>query len=257
MGVGYTRGQHGGFTIIEVMLFLGITGLLALTLLGGWTTMINTQRYKDSVKSVQSFLQTQYNLVYNVEILEKGDNPLYCRVDGSGEVELTTTPIAGRGQSECVQMGRVIKITNGTEFKAYAVIGVDVQDDTSTTDAASFIAHKPVAVDDESLALTNGEFIVPWQAEVVYPQAVGGGRQNVALAIVRSPLTGSVHTYAVSSPVDTVPDVTAMINPANQAELTLCLDPGVAFAGDRIGVVVRERASAQSFVQTIQGSDLC
>ena len=91
----------------------------------------------------------------------------------------------------------------------------------------------------------------------MYPQSLGGGRQNIALAIVRSPLTGSVHTYAVNSPSDTLPDVTAMINPANQTELNLCLDPGVAFAGDRIGVVVRERASAQSFVQIIQDPDLC
>lgn len=245
-----------GFTIIETMLFLGITGLLALTLLGGWTTMINTQRYKDSVKTVQSFLQQQYSLVHNVEILERDDNGVYCGVNGSGEVELYEDG-AARGQSDCIQMGRLIKITNGTDIKAYAIFGVDIVDDVTTSDIASIASRKPRVVVEEQYALANSELTVPWQAEIEFPSSEGGGQQDVSLAIIRSPLTGSVHTYAANTPGGVISEIDDFIAAANEREVNLCMDPGTAFSGDRIGVVIKARASSQSFVQTIQDESLC
>lgn len=252
MGVRHKQGKNGGFTIIEVMLFLGITGLLALTLLGGWTTMINTQRYKDSVKTVQSFLQTQYNLVYNVENAEQVSGGLFCRVVG-GEPEFVTTG-APRGQSDCVQLGRLIHISGGTDIRAYAIVGADLPN-SANTDAEEILNRSPIIVENE-LQITENELTVPWQAEVVNPRDVGG-IQNVALAIIRSPLTGSVHTYRIGTDGVNLPDIESMIAVANEQEVNLCLDPGTVFAGNRIGVVVRERASAQSFVQVIQDEALC
>jgi len=253
MGVRHKQGKNGGFTIIEVMLFLGITGLLALTLLGGWTTMINTQRYKDSVKTVQSFLQTQYNLVHNVENVKQADGGPYCDVNASDEPRFVTAQMP-RGQSDCIQMGRLVHISNGTQIRSYAIVGADLAN-TATTDAAEIIRRNPIVVDGE-LQLSDSELSVPWQAEVVNRRNIGG-IQNVALAIIRSPLTGSVHTYRVSTDGVNLPDVESMIAVANEQEVNLCLDPGVAFSGNRIGVAIRERASAQSFVQIIQDETLC
>jgi type II secretory pathway pseudopilin PulG len=253
MGVWHKQGKNGGFTIIEVILFLGITGLLALTLLGGWTTMINTQRYKDSVKTVQSFLQTQYNLVYNVENAEQPDGGPYCDVNASDEPQFVTTE-SPRGQSDCIQMGRLIHISGGVDIRAYAIVGADMPNSAST-DAAEIIRRNPIIVENE-LQISENELTVPWQAEVVNRRDIGG-IQNVALAIVRSPLSGSVHTYRVTTDGVSLPDVEDMIAVGNEQEVNLCLDPGTAFAGNRIGVVIRERASAQSFVQIIQDEALC
>jgi type II secretory pathway pseudopilin PulG len=253
MGVRHKQGKNGGFTIIEVMLFLGITGLLALTLLGGWTTMINTQRYKDSVKTVQSFLQTQYNLVYNVENVKQDDGGPFCALNGSNEPQFVATGVL-RGQSNCIQMGRLIHISNGTQVRVYAIVGADLAN-TASTDAAEIVRRNPIVVNDE-LQISESELTVPWQAEVVNRRSIGG-IQNVALAIIRSPLTGSVHTYRVGTDGANLPDVESMIAVANEQEVNLCLDPGVAFAGNRIGVAVRERASAQSFVQIIQDDTVC
>jgi|GEM_PF-349356 len=262
MGVRSQKGRQGririiegGFTVIEVILFLAITGLLAFSLLGGWTAMINTQRYKDSVKTVQSFLQQQYNLVYNVENVKQADGGPYCVVNGSGEPEFVATGVS-RGQSNCIQMGRLVNITGGTQIRSYAIVGVDLVSDSTTTDSASIRGRNPIVVTD-GFQLTDNELEVPWQAEVVRRASQGGTRQNVALAIIRSPLTGSVHTYAVQTDGSTIPDIDSMAVPANEQEVTLCLDAGTAFSGGRIGVVVRQRASAQSFVQTIQDDSTC
>ncbi|MEP6710564.1 MAG: prepilin-type N-terminal cleavage/methylation domain-containing protein, partial [Candidatus Saccharibacteria bacterium] len=53
--------RHPGFTIIEVMLFLAISGALAVGILIGSNVAITSQRYRDSLNSLQSLLQQQYN----------------------------------------------------------------------------------------------------------------------------------------------------------------------------------------------------
>ena len=254
MGIAQQQGKTGaGFTIIEVILFLGITGLLALSLLGGWTTMINTQRYKDSVKTVQSFIQTQYNLVYNVEIIRDASGGPYCVVNGSGQPVFQASGDS-RGQSDCIQMGRLVHISQGSTIDVFPIVGVD-EEETATNDLQSIENRNPVIAQSD-LLLTENELTIPWQAEVKQP---GGSTdtQNVALAIVRSPLTGSVHTYVRPTDGVTVPTMDQMLTEGDERDVVLCLDPGTAFSGSRIGVIVRERASAQSFVQTIQEDGTC
>jgi len=89
-----------GFTIIETMLFLGITGLLIVGILAGTGNSISIQRYRDSVTSLQSMLQMQYSNVENVS-----NNSVAAKSCGA-----KTSP---RGQSDCVILGRFISTTDG------------------------------------------------------------------------------------------------------------------------------------------------
>ena len=50
-----------GFTLVEAMLFLAITGLLTVGILVGSGVAISQQRYRDSVNSLKSFIQDQYS----------------------------------------------------------------------------------------------------------------------------------------------------------------------------------------------------
>ena len=63
-----------GFTLIEVMLVLGLTGLLIVGMLGGTFTAIAHQRYNDSVRSFAEYLRTVYGEVLSPESLGAGNS---------------------------------------------------------------------------------------------------------------------------------------------------------------------------------------
>ena len=57
-----------GFTIIEVMLFLALTGLLLVGILGGLGGNIARQRYNDAVQDLANILRDQYSFVSDTQI---------------------------------------------------------------------------------------------------------------------------------------------------------------------------------------------
>ena len=60
--------EKKGFTILEVMLFLAITGLMLIGVIGGTYSAIASQRYTDSVRSFAEFLRQTYAEVISPEI---------------------------------------------------------------------------------------------------------------------------------------------------------------------------------------------
>lgn len=257
MGAHYHKSQQGraavganGFTVIEVVLFLGISGMLAVGLLGGWTTMINTQRYKDTAKTLQSFIQQQYNLVYNVE---NGRSPaLSCSGSNVDEIGAANP----RGQSSCILMGRFIEIQNGTALSVRAIVGQDLSEDNDATNDIDLIKDSaPELIPaDIDIGLTFSNLTVPWGGTIVDD---GGSPETMYVAIIRSPVSvsGAVHTYSTTS-FTTINDMVAVAN--ENRDVPLCIDPGNNFSGGRIGVAIKARASAQSYVQIItDDEDVC
>jgi type II secretory pathway pseudopilin PulG len=253
--MGIRRNQQG-FTIIEVTLFLALTGLLAVLLLGGWTVTLNTQRYKDSVKTLQSFVQQQYNLVYNVE--NGRGVELVC--DSSAQVEENTGTNPSRGQSDCVMMGRYIHINNGRELEVFAIVGREPTDPDRDLNDFEAIDDYQASLTKTTLGLTENELTIPWQAVVVG----GDGATDplsYAIAIVRAPHSGIVHTFVtgVANDTEALPAVTDLASAANESRDTnLCLDAGNPLAGGRMGVVINAGAASQSFIQPIpDGEGVC
>lgn len=255
-----------GFTIIETLLFLAISAVLGAALLTGWTAMINTQRYNDSIKTVQTFIQQQYTLVYNVQ---NGRTAMSaCVVGPDGRPQMATeddieggTPAMPPGQSSCIIMGRYIHIQGGNTLRVYPIVGVD----STTTSAVTatnkqvILARNPVYVADEQF-LAQSELKIPWQAQVVWPQVSPsvGQPMSRAIAIVRNPESGTVHTY-IGPAGDTLTSVVDTVSAAAvDSDTNLCLDPGVPMAGGKMGVVIQRGASAGSAVQLIGDSEsLC
>lgn len=231
-----------GFTIIEVVLFLAISGLLAVLLMTGWTVRVNTERYRDSVTTLQSFLQQQYNLVYNVE--NDRTNNLTC--NNAGRV---VTGVSAKGQTNCVLLGRFITIGvvgGETQLNVSAVVGLDAT--PTASDATKPLKELLVSlyganVVTQDVGLSETELTVPWGATIV-------GGQSVTASILRDPRTGAVHTYSI----DTNGSLNSLLaNSNNEAERHICLDPGAPFSGERIAVVIRASASSQNAIETEVG----
>ena len=70
--------EKSGFTIIEVMLVLGLTGMLLIGLLGGTFASIASQRYSDSVRSFAEYLRQEYSEVLSPESLGAGNSQKYA-----------------------------------------------------------------------------------------------------------------------------------------------------------------------------------
>jgi type II secretory pathway pseudopilin PulG len=244
---GWTVGTTDGFTIIEVILFLAISALLAATLLGGWTLTINTQRYKDSNKTLQSFLQEQYNLVYNVE--NGRDANLACTLSGT-ELSIHPVPLSNTppGQSDCVVMGRYIHVQNGTTLNVSTIVGLDQTPDSSQSDLQQMLAFKVQKV-DEVTGLTRSSLTIPWQATIVGQNGDPTAR-GYNIAIIRAPSSGIVHTFTQETSAQL--PVSQLVLTANERNpVYFCLDPGVTVTGPRTGVMIEALASAQSSVKVI------
>ena len=131
-----------GFTIIEVMLFLALSGLLLVGLLGGLGGNIARQRYNDAVQDVVNMLRDQYSFVSDTQIAlrlndgAKQDTSCYGLVKGDsvsppGEYfksQSISTPdsISFRGRTNCVIYGAVVTI-NEKYIETTELIGKDYQ----------------------------------------------------------------------------------------------------------------------------------
>ena len=62
-----------GFTIIEVMLVLAVTGLLLIAVLGGAFSNIAQQRFNDALRGFAEFLRQNYSEVISPESIGKAE----------------------------------------------------------------------------------------------------------------------------------------------------------------------------------------
>lgn len=179
-----------GFTIIEVLLFLSISGLMFVALMAGVSTNINQQRYRDSVTSLSGLFQQQYAEVSNTRN-DRDDN---WRCDAS-IVEQDLTNGQARGTSDCVIMGRYIRaIDNGTKVETGNVVGTEPASGTVLqSDSMALAAYQPRLSTFEQ---TTSE--PEWGAVL---RDADERAANFTVLILRSPLSGLVRTFAVASSV--------------------------------------------------------
>lgn len=237
-----TRQQHG-FTIIEISLFVAISGLLALGLLTGWSLAINSQRYKDSVDSFYAYIQQQYSLVYSVE--NGRSSNFTCNSDSVVTPGDADNP---RGQSDCMLLGRYLRITDGSKFESFAIVG----NENSSSDG-TIASYKPRAVDAE-IGLTESEFVIPWGARVSSKQSQAP--LNIGIAIIRSPSNGVVYTY-VNTDTNNNVSLAEMTVPANQKEQYFCVWPDAGVSGAIQAVYIPQYAASLNAVETLGDNSGC
>lgn len=237
-----------GFTIIEVMLFLAVTSLLAVTLLGGWSLAVNTQSYKDSLSSLTSKLQQQYTDVFNTT--NDRSAAFICSKSG-GEVtvqEKDADSGQSRGASDCVVMGRYL-YAQGPDFTISPIVGLspDTQADSTQTDLDVIKSYVPTRLSVNGLQDEN--YSVPWSIKTYAPGSKGSPL-NFAAVIVRSPVSGTTSTYVkVLADNESAPSAMDVISNAIGTDLTICLDPGAPVAMGNTAVIITHNASGQTGIE--------
>lgn len=233
--------KSNGFTIIEVMLFLAITGALAVAILVGSGVSIGQQRYRDSVNSLQSFIQDQYSEVANV--VNDRDQSWTC--DSTAAVTQNSLGNGQpRGTSDCVILGRLITIdSTGTQLTATNVVGYPVPNAPIATSDLQEVQS------DYTLGVSpiNPETVsVDWGAQVVKPKTTTP--MPMSMLIIRSPLSGSIIGFTSQGTQISLSNLVTAANMSQTQDLCVNADPG-SFVGKRLEVQIEPYPTSQSAIQ--------
>jgi type II secretory pathway pseudopilin PulG len=229
-----------GFTIIETMLFLGISGLLILGLLVGTGSSINTQRYRDSVTSLQSFLQQQYSNVANVA--NDHDSSVVC--------DAVSVPV---GQSDCVVLGKYITTSSdGASLSVKDVLGTTCPTDaTNDLDALQNCGIITSSVNAETYDLEWGSSAIKTDSTTMV----------LSMLILRSPISGVIRTFISSSHSvllnDT--DISGIVSDTSalQNSAKICVGSDMLFMGTKMAVQIDSNTTSASGIEVLGDGNGC
>lgn len=124
-----------GFTIIEVTIFLAISGLLLVAMFLGTGTIVSQQRFKDTTDNLQTFFQSQYEEVING--VNTRDSGTVCGAS-------STDP----GRSKCLLLGKLLTVSaDGATIKAQYVISTASLSGSEMGDKAKLVQSGLKVVD--------------------------------------------------------------------------------------------------------------
>lgn len=237
--------RRGGFTIIEASLVMAVTGLIAVTLIVGWVTNVNTQSYKDGVNSLTAKLQTKYDDVYNTS--NERSRQLTCTPGTPPTISYNdTATTSNQGSSDCVVMGQYILFSDTTVLSR-RIMGVDNASASTTNDLQAIKDYQPQTVPESIEQGDNYE--MPWGITLYKANDPAKSPLYRAIAIVRSPLSGSVYTYGLDTVSGTEPSVLSVLG-GDTNKTTLCLLPGASVSSTPMAVTIAKDASTHESVGT-------
>jgi len=253
-----------GFTIIETMLVLAVTGVMVATLLVGIGGSINGQRYKDSVTSFKSLLQDQYSMIDNVS--NNRDANWTCDVNAKTVAtgSAGTTP----GQSDCVLLGRYVSVVND-KISTASIVGVQKTKAPTANDVADIKTNYALGISTNSIEDSTLE----WGAQIAWPvsgsdaapTSVSPAPPNRAIGIlmIRSPLSGTAYTFTSNTVYDiaamTSLNITGMMATTTtavpgQMQRFVCIDPSPGSTGltvpEKLAVSIGQSVSAATGIET-------
>lgn len=248
------RTKISGFTVIEIMLFLAITGLMVVGFLFGASRSINNQRYKDSVNTFKSIIQQQYSDVDNT--INNHSNFWECSSTGVNELTIETG--APRGQSDCVLLGKLIRTvgTDGKKIKVNDVVGLIPAGPTTGLDDVTIfkktnISPLPGGYGVYSSNVNEQEYDISWGASL---SKLNGDSLSFSILIVRSPISGAVRTF-YSETSETDDNIINIIGHKLDADKIICINSNDLFFGKPMAVKIVAGSSNASGVEALGESD--
>lgn len=227
------KGEQRGFTVIEVVLFLGISALLLLVAFSFTSATLRNTRFTDTTKSFQGFVQEQYTRVQTNSLslnTPAGRRPV-CVQNGAVTGENTTN---AAGTSSCMLLGAVLDFaTGGTTVTITPLLGY------TKADTQTFAGVNP-----QLWAEARETYPLAWQATIAKKVSVRmADIANVAtntdqsinrIIIARNIQSEAINFYTTSQSValTTALDTAATSNIRNVPTL-ICIqsDDGGALRG--------------------------
>lgn len=147
--LGGNKLQPLGYTIVEVMIFMAISGimfLLAATFISG--KQANAQ-FKQGMNDMNSQIMNVINEVSNGDYTDLGTNTCTATAVTNGAPTIQSGSAAQGSNIGCVFLGKVIQIPVGNQKSQYAVFtAVGRQTDANTGDATqTFTTANPIVAD--------------------------------------------------------------------------------------------------------------
>ena len=200
-----------GFTLIEVALFLVITGALFLAVTVGVQNSITQQKYNDSVQSFVEFLRGVYAGVLNVENdanqgAGRSDKAIYGKLVSFGE--------SAGNEDEY----------SATKVYVYDVIGNTLPSASEVTDNSvlSLLSNYNLSVyvqDNEGGIKPVGlieDYVPRWSTRIENTENYEIFKG--AILIIRHPVTGTVYTFVKDGAIDvrqSIDDVASRMDAIN------------------------------------------
>lgn len=261
--------QHKkGFTILEVSLFLALSGFLMVGLIVGTNLSIARQRYNDSVNTIAEYLRGVYADVINVS------NDKLPVADSASE--------KGPGRTTNAVYGKLVtfgEVAGDNTVYSYDVAGIAVSSSavggssvidiiaSSTVDANIIYSENcNYGSTCKNTFYSKNSFIIPWGANL---ENSDKSEFHGAVLVVRSPVTGSVrtYTYTYASDRDVISfhdisdgDTTARerfknlltLMKTTVSDFDMCLDSDDNNYGDRRDIRIALHANNSSGVMLVE-----
>lgn len=234
-----------GFTIIEVMLFLGISGILVVAILVGTGTSINAQRYRDATSSLKAFFQQQYADVASVNN-SRGSN---WTCDENANVSVLSSGSVNRGQSDCVILGKIITTVDNQTLLIRDVVGRGSYGSSLQADLSALRAFnlKPSPI------LTQN-YIPEWDVTMTRPGT--NNPVSFTVLILRSPSSGVIRTFINPSNVINDNQIVDLLSEESlQQSLSICVNPTGISLGAISAVHISSNGTSANAVE-IMGEEL-
>lgn len=204
--------KQAGFTIVEISLFMAITGLLFLIAVLGTGSTIRSVRFTDSARSLEAYIQKQYDEIVN------GNNNRSSQIScNSGTI--STTSAQTPGTSNCFLIGKLIVFTQGSSnVSVYNVIGTEPANvNYSQSDDQLIISYQPQVVTTSSV----DTFSIPWGATATGFKRLSDSKATNALLLIRSPKSTRIISYTFTLSGSVPSDLSSVVGTdANRAQAT-------------------------------------
>ena len=252
MGIKYTA----GFTIIETMLFLAISGVLVVALLAGTGASINIQRYHDSLATLQTVLQDQYSQVANVRN-ESPDTVITCDSSTGGVASSGGgSPTNLRGQGDCVVIGRQVVIVD-SNITTNTIVGYSTNSSSNySTDISELKDYKLSILPEKTIQSS-----LEWGTKIAWGSQINGAYnghdfkkpttpRSINILILRSPKSGLIYTFTSDSENSSLSSMIVAGNDVpGQSERRVCVDADGLFQNG-LAILLAQNASSASAVET-------